>query len=644
MVPILIATTAVVGYWSFILAKEAAQENELKSLQIISEQVVSNVINRRVQLLKQSGLDGVESFDKAYQQEVFEELGRLQNSIEKSFLIVSRSSKAVLFSSANDQQSDTLLNIHLSVHADTQAGTYSANGKQRLFVAQYNQYWDWQVYVTESVDVIAEPVNRIRVFTTIVAVLATLISALLLWWIANKMIIRKVVLLKSTAEKISLQEKHMPNVIKSDDELGELSAVMFDMSEKIQRNIDQAQQANKAKSEFLATMSHEIRTPLNGLVGSAKLLENTPLDKHQQQFVSAIITSSEALAGVINDVLDLSKIESGKLVLEATRIDLQAFLENIKLVFTSSANINKTELVCTSSLPSGYAVFSDETRLRQIVFNLVGNAIKFTSGGKVSVDFTLRLTNNLNDKHTHAAPAITSSATGNTTIVGEQRGELTITVADTGIGILPQRIPYIFDSFTQSDTSTTREYGGSGLGLSIVKKMLTLLGGEVSVTSEVDQGSCFTVALPLQCVASNTIVSPGNEVITQANIETKSMKVLLVEDNEINTMVAKSILEQNNFTVFTTVNGKLAVEVVAKRKFDVVLMDIHMPEMDGVEATKAIRLLSNEHKNVPIIGLTAEAFEQSHNTFIKAGMYSVVTKPINERVLISHIHEAISKA
>lgn len=633
-VPILIVTISSLGFLSYYLAKQHTQEREIYLLEMLTRQVTQSIVEDRVELLIQSGLAEIDSFKTAYQNEVFTELTKLQQETGKSFHIVHQPSGKLVYTSTPSAIASSLTNISWPKDKIFFSGTYTDNDQQRLFSGFYFAYWEWEIFVTESVDIIAQPINQLRIITVFATIFASLFGSLVLWWISNRVIIGRVKKLKEATQVISQTKKHIPIAFTSQDELSDLADELTFMSLEIEDSIEKIEAANRAKNDFLATISHEIRTPLNGLIGSAQLLNNTTLTSAQHEYVDALLKSSQTLSSVINDVLDLSKIESGKLAIEHTPVYPIELMQTLEVIFAKLALENGTQLYCNCDIDEQTYIYSDPVRLRQILFNLVSNAVKFTVQGSIHISMKL------------APPVVkngeTIDALDTHDSLKNEPHQFCISVQDTGIGIEESRLDAVFESFTQSDSSTTRNYGGTGLGLTIVKKILTLLGGSVSVTSKINEGSTFTVTVPVDIgISENPIptqVLP--QPIDKAPI--KPLTILLVEDNEINTMVAQHMLEQNGYRVISVINGEDAVAAVQAHQFDLVLMDIHMPIMDGEEATKQIRALPDKRlASIPIIGLTAEAFTARHKAFLAIGMNDVITKPIEQTSMISTIQKVM---
>jgi len=397
------------------------------------------------------------------------------------------------------------------------------------------------------------------------------------------------------------------------------SAVIHDISDRkraekeLFENQRKAEAANLAKSNFLSTMSHEIRTPLNGVLGLAQLLANTDLDQDQRKKVDTILSSGQTLLAIINDVLDMSRIEAGGIELENKAFSLRNLVSIIATPFQSMADDKGLKLIVNDSIGSGIVVKGDPVRLRQVLWNLLGNAIKFTDNGSV----TLTIENVDGAEHQGL----------------QTNGHLIqFAVEDTGAGIASDRVKLIFDAFTQEDSSISRKYGGTGLGLSIVKQLTELMGGTIDVKSELGKGTKFKTRIPFEEATKEEAdaLSLDNMLTSIQKIE--SLNVLIVEDNDVNAVIARAFLEKSGHKVVHVVNGTQAVDAAKEDWADMILMDIHMPEMNGIDATKLIRA-TDIGARLPIVGLTAEAFTERHAEFVKAGMDGVLTKPFTEQQL-----------
>jgi len=384
--------------------------------------------------------------------------------------------------------------------------------------------------------------------------------------------------------------------------------------------LNRAEQATRLKSEFLANMSHEIRTPLNGVLGMAQVLAHSALTPVQAEQVSVILDSGNTLMVLLNDILDLSKIEAGRMEVSSVAGDLRHKLSGLFKLYEASAREKGVgvQLFVHPGVPS-HLVF-DPVRVRQCVGNLVSNAIKFTSEGEVMI-------------------VVTSEA------IGGAVHKVTIHVSDPGCGIAADKMDRVFETFAQEDGSTTRRFGGTGLGLSITRQLAQMMGGDVTAVSQAGKGSVFTLTFKAT-VATPSIAEGGTNVVAARGSKARNgltgCRALVVDDNAINRRVARSFLEIHGLQISEAADGNQALDVLTRDKFDIVLMDIHMPGLDGAEAFKRLRISASINRLTPVIALTADSMHGDREKFLAKGFDGYVSKPIDERSLVTAITETLS--
>ncbi|MCW7460861.1 ATP-binding protein [Leptospira limi] len=378
-----------------------------------------------------------------------------------------------------------------------------------------------------------------------------------------------------------------------------------------------AKKASQAKTDFLASMSHEIRTPLNAILGMADTLAETNLSEEQVEYLTVLRNSGKALYNIINDILDLSRIESGKLEIESIEFSIRDLLKETISLFLMKAKAKGIKIYYTVSENISETIKGDSTRIQQILINLIGNAMKFTEKGSISVNASLDKSNKV----------------------------LKLEVEDTGIGIPNEKLHSIFESFTQVDSSTTRKYGGTGLGLTITKKLILMMKGDIFVESELGKGSKFSIHIPYEGLVhrDSNIHQHWLDLELPEPENFPKCKILLAEDSEENVFIIKTFLRKYPIELVIAKNGKDALEKFQNEKFDIVLMDMQMPEMDGLEATKEIRSYEQNQNidsllMVPIIAISANVQKEDISKSFLAGITSYLSKPVRKLEILKLIH------
>ncbi|MDN3579832.1 ATP-binding protein [Mucilaginibacter flavus] len=369
-----------------------------------------------------------------------------------------------------------------------------------------------------------------------------------------------------------------------------------------------AEKAAMAKAQFLSIMSHEIRTPMNAVIGFTHLLIHQDPKPEQEEFLGFLKFSAENLLVLINDILDFSKIEAGKVEFESVDFSVTDLIKNIRLSLLQKANEKNIQikLMMDQDLPN--ALIGDPVRLGQILTNLISNAVKFTHKGKVTITASLIHSN-------------------------EDTSAIDFEIADTGIGIMPDKIEHIFESFSQASSDTTRKYGGTGLGLTITKRLLQLLGSDIHLKSEYGKGSVFSFNLTFKN-SKKRLSSTSDSDEFYALKSLKGTRLLIAEDNQINVILAKQFMKQWEVECDVAENGEIALMLVKTHDYDMILMDLQMPEMDGYQTTSAIRELpGDKYKNLPIIALTASAMLDIQDMAFTVGMNDYISKPFNPNEL-----------
>lgn len=372
-----------------------------------------------------------------------------------------------------------------------------------------------------------------------------------------------------------------------------------------------ALQSVEAKDQFMANMSHEIRTPLNAIKGFGRILIQTPLNNEQHKYASIISTASENLLSIVNDILDFSKIEAGNLVMKKKTFKLSEVVNEVELMFTPLAQEKELQLIFSATTAIPDFVKGDPERLRQILVNLLSNAIKFTNQGNVTMSV--------------------QCADGK-----DSRIKTKFTVTDTGVGIPVEKLDLIFERFEQLDHSSTRQQGGTGLGLAITKKLVEAMGGKISVKSEVNKGSAFTIDLEFDKVsnaaAQQEVMTPVHDI---ESVSLSNLSILVAEDNKMNQLLVKSILDRYDVLTEMVENGDEALAAMRRQQYDLILMDVQMPKVDGITATRLFR--KEIDTTTPVIAMTAHVLPGEREKCIEAGMNDYLSKPLDEEEVITMI-------
>lgn len=380
--------------------------------------------------------------------------------------------------------------------------------------------------------------------------------------------------------------------------------------------LTEARLASRAKSEFLANISHEIRTPMNGVLGMAQVLEETDLTTRQREHLRLIRESGDMLMAIIDDVLDLSRIEAGRIDINPTAQPLAGSLADTVALFQARAKEHGTELTFAATENTDEILQFDTVRVRQCLGNLVSNAVKFTQDGEVIV--------NLSAQHMST---------------GDWRVE--ISVKDTGIGISPTGQARLFQTFSQADRSTSHDYGGTGLGLAISRRLARMMGGDITMTSTPGQGSCFVMSFIAKPAPPQTASNLNDGAESLSAPDLANLSVLIVDDCDVNRLVACGLLEPMGVRCTVAESGEQAMQMLTQQPFDLVLLDMQMPRMDGIATFRAMRASGQDWAKVPVVALTANAMQGERENCLALGMQGYVTKPVRQSVLQSEMLRAL---
>lgn len=500
----------------------------------------------------------------------------------------------------------------------------AATGENLIQSSKEIEYQDFKlgtIHVTYDISSELQKLKdeQIKIVTILLSLFLTAIAVL--FWILDWIIVKRIRVLESAASKLADGDYEAKLPKSSGDEIGwlangfeQMRQQIFDKESKLKDARQQAEAAAVSKSQFLATMSHEIRTPLNGVIPVADLLLQTELDHKQRSYIQTIQTSGRALKSIIDDILDLSKLEFGEMKLRDRAFDMHHLLQNVQDMLLIRAQNSNLQLILDVEADARGWFFGDDDRIRQVLINLVGNAIKFTQEGSVRIRARAqKRPDGLND--------------------------IEIKVTDTGIGISEDQQKLVFKSFAQVDSSSTRQVEGTGLGLSICEAIMDTMGGQIGVDSVEGEGSTFWIKFVLPDAEPVEMEAKKVQSVTDTPAPLGKLKFLVVDDNHINLAITSEVIRSCGHEAQQADGGEKAIAMIQEEPFDLILMDVQMPKIDGLTAARMIRELDGKPSEIPIIGYSASAFKEDREKCLNAGMNTFLAKPLARDKLLLELDQ-----